>query len=324
MDETYRHQLAALVERQSGVVSRAQLLGLGLDDNDVRRLRRRREWARVHEGVYVDHTGPLTWVQRAWAAVLFCEPAALRDASARRAADGPGRALHDDGLPIEVAVDHRRTIQAPDTIAVQRIVGLHDKVLWNASPPRLRLEYAAIRLAARAPRDIDAVAQLADAVGSRLTTAGRLADALGSLTRVSRRSFLEEVIADVGAGTCSALEHGYLTRVERPHGLPGAERQFGDSAKGPIYRDAVYEAFSTIVELDGRLFHAKVRRHDSDLERDLDAAIVRQTTLRLGWGQVFDRPCSTAFKVGAVLAAGGWCGEPRRCPACPDTWPAAA
>ena len=49
------------------------------------------------------------------------------------------------------------------------------------------------------------------------------------------------------------------------------------------------------------------------MERDLDAALVGKDTVRLGWGQVFDRPCSTAAKVGALHAARGWAGSPRSC-----------
>jgi hypothetical protein len=59
------------------VVSRMQLVGLGLGDNDVRRMVRRKELVRVHRGVFLDHTGAPTWSQRAWAACLFYEPAAL-------------------------------------------------------------------------------------------------------------------------------------------------------------------------------------------------------------------------------------------------------
>ena len=46
---------------------------------------RRREWARVHPGVYVAHTGPLSWPQRAWSAVLLVAPAALSGSSALHA-----------------------------------------------------------------------------------------------------------------------------------------------------------------------------------------------------------------------------------------------
>ena len=44
-------------------------------------------------------------------------------------------------------------------------------------------------------------------------------------------------------------------------------------------------------------------------DRDLDAAADRHETLRLGWGQVFDRPCLTAHRVARVLVARGWDGS---------------
>ena len=321
MDARQAHQLDLLLEVQSGVVSREQVIGLGLTDADVRRLARRREWARVHPGVYVNHTGPLTWRQRAWAAVLCCAPAALCDESAIRAVAGPGFRRHLEGGAIHVAIDHSRKVVAPGGAVVHRVVGLEEMVLWNTSPPRMRLEHATVRVAARAERDIDAIAWIADAVGARLTLRDRLAAAATGISRLPRRPFLVSVIGDVTTGTCSTLEHGYLTRVERPHGLPTAQRQFRESAKGPLYRDAAYEELGVIVELDGRTFHSKSRRHDADLERDLDAATSGRTTIRLGWGQVFDRGCSTAFKVGSVLQDHGWAGEVRRCPSCPPALP---
>ena len=71
-----------LLAVQAGVLSRRQLLALGLADHDIARMLRRRIWATVHEGVYVKHTGEHTWLQRAWAAVLFSWPAALSHGSA--------------------------------------------------------------------------------------------------------------------------------------------------------------------------------------------------------------------------------------------------
>ena len=59
-----------LVRCQNGVVSRAQVLACGEREHDIRRRLRRREWSVVLPGVYVDHTGPLTWEQRASAGVL--------------------------------------------------------------------------------------------------------------------------------------------------------------------------------------------------------------------------------------------------------------
>ena len=77
---------------QAGVVARAQLRTLDLEPHDIRRLIRRRELSVIHPGVYLDHTGDPTWLQRAWAAVLFCWPAALAAESAMRAARRPRRA----------------------------------------------------------------------------------------------------------------------------------------------------------------------------------------------------------------------------------------
>jgi hypothetical protein len=57
--------LASLLRGQSGIVSRRQVLELGGSDADIAARLSRREWARVHPGVYVDHTGPLSWEQRA-------------------------------------------------------------------------------------------------------------------------------------------------------------------------------------------------------------------------------------------------------------------
>lgn len=310
-------ELAELLQLQDGVVSRRQVLACGLQPHDLRRMLRRRELSPVHPGVLVDHTGTLTWRQRAWAATLVVAPAALAGESALRAADGPGRRGFDDNAPIHVATDRQRKVVPPRGVVLHRVSGLSDRVLWAASPPRVRTEEAVVDVAAAATGDLAAIAVIADAVQARRTTAPRVLRALEQRPRVRRRAFLEGVLTDVAAGTCSVLEHGYLTRVERPHGLPTAHRQLRDSSRGPLYRDVVYQAFAQIVELDGRLFHSSVAARDRDLDRDLDAAVDGSHTVRLGWGQVFDRSCLTALRVGRLLQARGWAGEPVPCPECP-------
>jgi hypothetical protein len=308
--------VAELLSVQSGVIARRQALGCGLKSHDVRRLLRRREWATVHPGVYVVHTGPPTWLQRAWAAVLITDQAALCHRSAMRAAAGPGtRDAADDG-PIHIAVDRSRTVEPPPGVVRHYVTGLQGRVQWNASPPRVRIEEAVLDLAAAASDDFAAIAALADAVQSRLTTAPRILEALQSRSRISRRDFLARVLADVAAGSCSVLEQGYLERVERAHGLPAGSRQVRASARGPIYRDVEYPLFGTVVELDSRLFHDSPRARDRDLDRDLDAAVDGKVTVRLGWGQVFGRQCETAPRIGRILQSRGWRGRPTPCPHC--------
>ena len=251
-----------LLVDQSGVVSRAQLLGEGMQPHDIARLLRRRELVQVHRGVYLDHTGPPTWLQQAWAAVLLCWPAALSHESAMRAYEGPGRRASgslpgpghgsDPARVVHVAVDRdRRTPRAPRGVVVHRTVRLEERAQWNLGPPRLRYE--------------------------------------------------EAVLDDVAAGVSSVLEHGYLTRVERPHGLSGAQRQVRDRAgAGVVYRDVEYDG-GVVVELDGRLFHDTTGQRDRDFDRDLEAAANGKRTVRLSYGQVFQRPCRTAGLVAAVL-----------------------
>ena len=310
-----------LLALQSGVLSRRQLTELGVRPHDLQRLIRRRDLARVHDGVFVDHTGRLTWLQRAWVGVQVAWPAALSHDSAIRAADGPGRAGRDDSV-IHLAVDRNRHLVVPAGYQLHRTAGFPERVRWNTSPPRIVVEHALIDVAAGATDDFRAIAALAAAVQARRTVPSRIRDALDTRSRVPRRDFLRGVLTDLHLGTCSVLEHGYLTRVERPHGLPVADRQVRDSLNGPVYRDVVYDV-GQLVELDGRMWHDNPRQRDADLDRDLDAAVAGLDSVRLGWGQVYGRPCATAWRVGRLLTARGWRGRPTACPDCPTSWPLA-
>jgi hypothetical protein len=69
-------RIAAVGERQHGVVTRAQLLELGLTDDGIgRRVRDGRLW-RVYQGVYAVGRPALTLHGRFVAAVLSCGPGA--------------------------------------------------------------------------------------------------------------------------------------------------------------------------------------------------------------------------------------------------------
>lgn len=315
----YADPVAALVAAQDGVVSRAQLLDAHCEEHDLERMLRRKELFVALPGVYITHNGPRSWQQRAWVAVLACWPAALAGASALRAASGPGLRGFDEEAAIEVAVDVARTVQRKPDVGVRRMAGLAARTRWNASPPRVRYEEAVLDVVAGLGREWDVIEAVSAAVRGRCTTAERLATALEARHRFPRRAWLGRVLADVAGGTASVLEHRYLHRVERAHGLPVADRQRSDRvAGGRIYRDAPYPAYDLDVEIDGRLDHSALTDRDRDLERDLDTATNDRRSVRLGWGQVYDRPCRTAAQVARLLALGGWEGVPTPCsPTCP-------
>jgi len=305
----------AVLDGQGGVISRRQTAALTFDDHDLRRWRRQRLLVAVHPGVYVDHTGAVTWHQRSWAAVLAAAPSALFGCCALRAIHGPGWRAHDDAGPLHVAVATHRRVTAPGGVQVHRVGELDDRVQWHRSPPRMRVEEALVDAASGARDDLAAVHVLAGAVGARTTTAPRVLAALCTRSRVPRRAFLTGVLDDVGRGACSVLEVAYLRDVERAHGLPDGRRQ-APRPDRPGLRDVLYADQGVVVELDGRMDHTALPERDADLERDLAGLARGLTTARIGWTQTARNPCRTAHAVAELLQSRGWTGRPRRCPRC--------
>ncbi len=299
---------------QDGVISRRQATAAGLTKSDIDRLVRRRLWARMLPGLFVDHTGEPTWLQRAWGGVLHYAPAAVAGPSALRLIAGPGWRQYDDTAPIAIAVAEHRNVKSLPGYRIQYVADFERRVLATVQPPRVRFEEACLDLVAATRSELDRIQILAAACQSRRTTAARLREALTQRKRTAGRRFLEAVLGDIADGTCSVLEHGYLTKVERPHGLPRGRRQTPDATRsGKVYRDVSYPEYDQYVELDGFVHHGSAEARDHDLERDLDAALTGQATVRLGWGQVFGRPCRTAAKIGLLLRAKGWKGAVTAC-----------
>jgi len=159
----------------------------------------------------------------------------------------------------------------------------------------------------------DALGWVCGACGGRLTTPQRVRDAMSQRARLRFRDALLLAPGDIAGGAHAVLEFRYLHNVERPHGLPRAERQFR-AARGSRseYRDMLYRRYLVAVETDGRLAHPAEARW-RDVRRDNAAAADGIITLRYGWSDVTMRPCSVAAEVGAVLSRRGWPGPVRSC-----------
>ena len=214
-----------LLRRQAGVVSRRQVLDAGMSEVLVARRVRRREWVRLADGVYVDHTGQLTTAQAEWATLLRHPGSVLAGRSALRAGGLRGAAGRDRARRVvEIAMPHGRRLDAEPGVSVVQLRDLDSAALPRASPPRLRVERAALMVASRALGDDEAVAILADVVREGLTVPARLEGALLGLARLPRRRLLLDVLRDVESGAESPLERRYLRDVERRHGLPRGER----------------------------------------------------------------------------------------------------
>jgi hypothetical protein len=298
---------------QDGVVARRQILGAGGTDRDISRLLRRRELTQVCRGVYVNHSGRLTWTQRQWAGVLAFWPAALAHVSALP--DPPTAVLH-------VAVAPGRNLRPLPRIVVHRTPDFDKRAELDRSPPAIRLEHALIDVICDdlGREDVPAAfAALARVCATRRTSPERIQRTLASRRRVTGRHTLEAMLDDVRDGACSVLERGYLHRVERAHGLPvGARQTHSTATGGTTYQDVRYREQGVIVELDGRAFHDSPFDRDRDALRDL-AELSRSglVTTRVTYGLVYGDACRTARLIADLLRQRGWRGRLRACPKCP-------
>jgi hypothetical protein len=306
-------QLELTRQHHDGVLTLADLKAAALTRSDVDRLLRRNSLRQVHRTVYVDHTGALTRTQRIWAAVFALAPAVI----CGRTLLAPESLTELD--PIDIAVDWTRRVASPDGVRVHRVRHLDSVAQWKAEPPRMRREDAVLMLVDAAADDLEVVRLLTDAARDLNVGVERLREAERRRSRLRRRLFVVALLDDMARGAQSVLEYGYLTRVERAHGLPTASRQvLRRTPGGKEYRDVEYEVFGLVVELDGRLNHHSFDAESRDAGRDLADQVSGRSVTRLRWRQVFGGACEIAGHVATLLQQRGWTGLPTPCsPTCP-------
>jgi len=185
-------------------------------------------------------------------------------------------------------------------------------------PPCTRVEDTVLDLIEAARSFDDAYAWICRAIGRRRTTADRLRQAMDDRKKMRWRGEIALALGDAEGGALSVLEHRYVHRVERPHGLPVARRQarvrYGT---GNRYLDNLYEEHGVCAELDGTPAHPADEQW-RDKRRDNANAVNGIVTLRFGLLDLGDRRCETAIAVATLLRRRGWTGHPYPChPSCP-------
>ena len=304
--------LEHIARDQAGVVSRAQALQLGVTDMAIACSLAARRWQQVHRGVYALFTGSLPESSRFWAAVLYAGHGAVLDKASALRAFGLTQ-FRDEGV-VHVLIDHASQTIDAEGIAVTRRRNLQRFVHPAKRPPSVRLEDAALHLAAGQARLGEGLGVLADCCQARATTPDRLRVALNDLPRLRHRRHLLAVLDDVATGAHTFLEVSYLRKVERAHGLPTPERQrMALQAGQRIWRDGDYPAWGVALELDGRLGHEWTRDRRRDRRRDIIQAGEGGVTLRHGYEEVLDEACESAALVARVLKSRGWLGSPHDC-----------
>lgn len=306
---------APIAESQSGMISRSQLLQVGLTAAQAKADVTNGRWQRVHPGVYATFTGSVDPLGQVWAAVLYAGRGA---AASHGTALWLGRLLDQPPTVVDVVVPGSRRVLPQPGLRVHRRRELDGSDVRNlinpsAMPPRLRVEEGVLDGcdSASASRAVDLVLR---ATQRQLTSADRLRFSLQRRPRHRWRALLLDVLSDVDDGVASPLERRYRRDVEHGHRLPTGARNKGEPRPGGgrWYRDVRYRPWHVVVELDGRAAHPADGAF-RDMRRDNFAALAGDTTLRYGWHDVVGDPCGVAAQVGAVLKLGGWTGSPQPC-----------
>ncbi len=289
--------LVVLAESQWGVVTRTQLLGLGVSAGGIDSRVHRGALRPLHRGVYALGHRAIRDEGRWLAAVLACGPGAvLSHLSAAclwgmRVPFPPPAVIHATvtsqrrGDP-ELVVHRTRRIGGAD-VTVERGVPV-------TTPARTLIDcadtltYAELRTLADHGVRLDA---------SALRRAQERAPGRRGAPKITR------LLGD-GVRSRSALERR-LRKLCRDGDLPAPlinKKVLGHE------RDAVWPAHRLIAEADGGAFHALKPAREADYERDVALVAAGWRVVRFTYDQVFHEPDTVVARLRVLLArpAGVW------------------
>jgi hypothetical protein len=272
--------LAHLADRQSGVVTRDQLLEHGLPVQQIVSAIRAGRWRALGRRVVVLHNAALSHEQRQWAAVLFpAKPTALAGLSGATA--GGLRGFEPDHAHIVVAHDTRTNL--PSWVKVHESRRFSPADIAEASPPRTRIARSLVDAAAWSRRPRRACAILCAGVQQRLVTADRLGEELATAGSVRHAAIMRAIIGDIGGGghTLAEIEFGPLAKRA---GLPAPRQQSRRREPDGRYRYLDVEldlpdGTVLVVEIDG-LGHIDIENWTDDLDRQNEVVIDGRPVLR--------------------------------------------
>jgi very-short-patch-repair endonuclease len=286
--------IAALAERQHGVVSRAQLLDLGVGSGAIKhrvavgRLRplRRGVYAVGHRALRSEAWwmatvlagGPGTVVAGRSAAELWRIRAGARavvDVISQRRLDQPGLAA-------------RRIVLAADEVTVERGIPV-------TTPARTLFDLAAVVL----PDQLEAAFQEAEV--RRLTSPTSL-DALVARYPGRRGTrAIDALLAKhraIGASIPTSVLQRRLLALLDAHDLsrPDVNRI---TDHGEL--DAIWHEHKLIVECDGFATHGTRKAFEADRARDRELVVAGWRVVRVTWRQLRDEPDTIARQIAALL-----------------------
>jgi very-short-patch-repair endonuclease len=265
--------LAALAKRQHGVVSLAQLLGLGFSEKGIAERVRTGRMHRIHRGVYAVSPARLRTEGYWLAAVLACGPGAVLS---HRSAASLWELRPSAAQAIDVTVPARSGRRRRPGIQVHRSTRLTaEEVVTRDGIPVTTVARTLLDLADVLPAQ--ALKRAIDEAEYR----GRLD--LTSLHAVvennpgRRGAKLLDLLTEPAQRTRSDLEEDFLALCRR-HRLP---RPYVGATVGGYEDDFVWPDAHLIVETDGLAAHRTRRAFEDDRKRDRRLLHAGYRTVRL-------------------------------------------
>ena len=290
--------MAALAERQHGVVSTGQLHAAGLGRGAIDLRVRRGRLLRVHRGVYAVGHQRLTFRGRLWAAVLACGGAEAAVLSHRTAAAFWGLSPRPSGR-LELTTLHRSAstatlwvhrgstpnplddvVRQPDGLPVTTVARTLVDLAQVLSPHRLE----------RTCREAEFLRRLdLEAVERGLTG-----------LRGRRARSLRQALASLALGpskTRSELEEIFLSLVAR-FDLP---RPRVNAIVAGYEVDFLWPAARLVAETDGAAAHLTAAAFERDRRRDAALQVAGFRVVRFTWHQLTGNPQEVAATLSVLV-----------------------
>lgn len=297
--------IAAIAERNHGVITRDDAMRAGLSDQSIRTRILSGRWRRVGRGVYVIGGSVGTWEQRVAIACLGSPGGTASHVTACRM--HRLAYLPDDGR-IHVSVALTRSVRSRAAV-VHATANLEPRWTTQVSQlPVTTIERSIVDLAGsifetRLCRVVD------DALDRKLTSWSSLDECLMAHARPGRRGvrILRSVLDARGSGleaTESTLERRYLLFcAERAIPLPDLQCRLTWRGRVVGRVDMMYPRARVVVELDGRRGHSQLTDQERDRIRDQEAAAAGWLTARVTWAQLHRGADSLCARLTDILRA---------------------
>jgi hypothetical protein len=290
--------VAELAGRQHGVVTRGQLLEIGLQRGAIRLRLERGRLHLLHRGVYAVGHRVLTEEGRWMAAVLAGGPGAVLS---HRSAAAHWGIRHSQRPDIEMTVP--RALRCRPTLHFHHSCLPEDEVTISEGIPVTTVPRTLFDLAAVVP-----LAQLRRAVNEaeirRLWDSLSLADLLDRHPRRPGAAAIRAVLGTPAAGiTRNELEDRFLALLDSA-GLPRPATNVPLQVDGWwLEADCRWHEQRLIVELDGRATHATRSAFEGDRARDRRLVAAGWRVVRITWRQLQDEPAALTRDLRRALVA---------------------